>query len=54
MRKKKLKKIYHEHKKIAEAIEARDADGARKWAEKHIRNFQTEFIKDMKYFSYKE
>ncbi|KUK34200.1 MAG: GntR family transcriptional regulator, partial [Caldanaerobacter subterraneus] len=37
-----------------EAIEARDTDAARKWAEKHIRNFQTEVVKDIKYFSYKE
>jgi len=51
---KKAKKIYQEHKKITEAIEARDTDAARRWAEKHIRNFQTEVVKDIKYFSYKE
>jgi len=51
---KKAKKIHQEHKKITEAIETRNTDVARKWAEKHIRNFQTEVLKNIKYFSNKE
>lgn len=51
---KKAKRIYQEHKKIAELIEQRDANGARKWAEKHVRNFQEEVVRDSKYFSDKE
>ncbi|HHW57606.1 MAG TPA: GntR family transcriptional regulator [Clostridia bacterium] len=51
---KKAKKIYQEHKKIAEVITSRDTEAARRWAEKHIRNFQTEVLKDIKYFSHKE
>lgn len=47
----KSKKIYQEHKKILESLEDRNADNARRWAEKHIQNFQSEFIKDMKHFS---
>lgn len=51
---KKAKRIYQEHKKIAELIEQRDANGARKWAEKHVHNFQEEVVRDSKYFSDKE
>lgn len=51
---KRSKKIYQEHKKILEALEERNSDNAAKWAERHIRNFQNEFVKDMKHFSYKE
>lgn len=51
---KKSKKLYQEHKKILESLEERNADNARKWAEKHIYNFQKEFISDMKYFSHGE
>lgn len=51
---KKSKKLYQEHKKILESLENRNADNARKWAEKHIHNFQRDFISDMKHFSHEE